>query len=217
MGIFGPDAPPSLTAATRRGPRSCEQLSDRYTLAHADSRFPGLSARPRQSIDYTSLTNIASHTGNLFWKDLELHHPGIDSLRLEADVAGGARSPASKSASRQQGRNWARCTSSRSATARPFSGCRTSVPPRGVSQPGRRVGGRARHRVCCGGGCRARTTSSDDPLRVGGRLQSRRRQAASAVSPASSLAGVSPPHSRWAAVARAAGNGPPRRPSCSSS
>jgi len=34
-----------------------------------------------------SLTSLAATLGGLFWKDLERHHPGIDSLRLPAEVA----------------------------------------------------------------------------------------------------------------------------------
>jgi hypothetical protein len=30
--------------------------------------------------------NLALILGNLFWRGLKLHHPGIDSLRLPTDV-----------------------------------------------------------------------------------------------------------------------------------
>ncbi|MYX57551.1 hypothetical protein GTZ89_18140 [Streptomyces sp. SID8382] len=39
------------------------------------------------SLDYVSLRAMAFSLGKLFWKDLEDHHPGIDSLRLTPGVA----------------------------------------------------------------------------------------------------------------------------------
>src|SRR5439155_6822940 len=35
--------------------------------------------------------DLAYYLGNRFWKDLELHHPGIDTLRLPAEVVAGWR------------------------------------------------------------------------------------------------------------------------------
>ncbi|OLZ65555.1 hypothetical protein AV521_31355 [Streptomyces sp. IMTB 2501] len=44
--------------------------------------------RERQpSVDYNTLTSLATALALWFWKDLENHHPGIDSLRLAPDVA----------------------------------------------------------------------------------------------------------------------------------
>ena len=44
--------------------------------------------RERQpGLDYNSLRALAYYLGKRFWKDLELHHPGIDSLHLPAEVA----------------------------------------------------------------------------------------------------------------------------------
>jgi integrase len=91
MGVFGVDAPPSLTAATRRGPRTCGELIDCYDIACGPIRdllVDYLAAR-KPPIDYTSLASIAYQLGRLFWKDLEIHHPGIDSLRLSSEVAAG--------------------------------------------------------------------------------------------------------------------------------
>ncbi|MFF3159801.1 hypothetical protein [Streptomyces sp. NPDC057910] len=42
---------------------------------------PGLAA------DYTTLLSLSYVLAKLFWRDLELHHPGIDSLGLSSDVA----------------------------------------------------------------------------------------------------------------------------------
>ena len=41
------------------------------------------------ALDYSSLRALAADLGNVFWKDLERHHPGIDSLHLPAEVAAG--------------------------------------------------------------------------------------------------------------------------------
>ena len=72
-----------------RGQLSAGQLIDRYDLAcrpvrdlladYLDERRPG--------IDYVTLNGLAYQLGLLFWKDLETHHPGIDSLNLAPDVA----------------------------------------------------------------------------------------------------------------------------------
>ncbi|MFI1035933.1 hypothetical protein [Streptomyces sp. NPDC020951] len=44
--------------------------------------------RERQAgIDHSTLRNLAYELGRLFWKDLELHHPRIDSLQLAPQVA----------------------------------------------------------------------------------------------------------------------------------
>jgi hypothetical protein len=39
--------------------------------------------------DYSTLRTIAHMLGRLFWRDLELHHPGIGSLRLTPDQVAG--------------------------------------------------------------------------------------------------------------------------------
>ena len=38
-------------------------------------------------LDHTSLRSIARNLCRLFWRDLEIHHPGIDSLHLASEVA----------------------------------------------------------------------------------------------------------------------------------
>ncbi|HEY4990648.1 MAG TPA: hypothetical protein VII33_01030, partial [Nakamurella sp.] len=40
-------------------------------------------------MDHTTLHNLALSLGGLFWRDLERHHPGIDSLHLQPAVAAG--------------------------------------------------------------------------------------------------------------------------------
>jgi hypothetical protein len=39
------------------------------------------------ALDYTSLDSLASFLGNLFWSDIEQHHPGIASIHLSAETA----------------------------------------------------------------------------------------------------------------------------------
>ena len=39
------------------------------------------------SLDHTTLRGLAATLGRLFWRDLEIHHPGISSLNLAPDVA----------------------------------------------------------------------------------------------------------------------------------
>ena len=89
MGVFGPSAPHRLAELRPTGRRTPEELIDRYQLAcrpvrdllveYLKERQPGL--------DYSSTRKLAAYLGNMFWKDLERHHPGIDSLRLPAEVA----------------------------------------------------------------------------------------------------------------------------------
>ncbi|MET7906079.1 site-specific integrase [Streptomyces sp. NPDC005355] len=71
------------------GQISIEQMIDRYHLACRPVRdLPVDYLRERApALDYTSLRTVAFALGKLFWKDLEDHHPGIDSLRLAPDVA----------------------------------------------------------------------------------------------------------------------------------
>ncbi len=88
-GAFGPDAPPNLMAATRRGQLSCAGLIDRYRIECGPVRdlLVDYLAVRRPAVDYTSLDNLARNLGMLFWRDLELHHPGISSLHLPSEVA----------------------------------------------------------------------------------------------------------------------------------
>ena len=44
-------------------------------------------AERRPALGYVSLHKLSYTLGRLFWRDLELHHSGISSLGLPADVA----------------------------------------------------------------------------------------------------------------------------------
>ena len=71
------------------GQKTPDELIDRYQLTcrpvrdllvdYLQERQPGL--------DYNSLRALAYYLGNRFWKDLELHHPDLDSLHLPVEVA----------------------------------------------------------------------------------------------------------------------------------
>ncbi|MHB8341187.1 MAG: tyrosine-type recombinase/integrase [Mycobacteriales bacterium] len=88
-GVLGEQAPPALRQLRTIGQRSPEQLIDRYHLACRPVRDVLVEyLKERQpALDYNSLVSLANLLGNLFWADLEAHHPGIDSLRLPAEVA----------------------------------------------------------------------------------------------------------------------------------
>jgi hypothetical protein len=88
MGIFG-DGVPTLRELRSSGQRSVEQLVDRYPIAcHAVRAVIIDYLKERQaSMDYGSLRNRSYVLARCFWSDIETHHPGIDSLRLDSDVA----------------------------------------------------------------------------------------------------------------------------------
>jgi integrase len=91
MSIFPATAPSTVRIFNSRtqGQISVEQMIDRYKIDCRPVRDVLVDyLQERQlSIDYTSLRALAFGLGKLFWKDLEDHHPGIDSLRLVPDVA----------------------------------------------------------------------------------------------------------------------------------
>ena len=73
------------------GQLTAGQLIGRYDLACGPVRDLLVDyLRERQpGIDYKTLTGLATTLALWFWKDLETHHPGIDSLRLPPDIAAG--------------------------------------------------------------------------------------------------------------------------------
>lgn len=91
MGILGPSAPSGLREVLGTGQRTPAELIDRYQLACRPIRdlLVEYLAERQPALDYSSLRSLAADLGNVFWKDLERHHPGIDNLRLPAEVADG--------------------------------------------------------------------------------------------------------------------------------
>ncbi len=90
MGVLGPAAPSVLGELRSAGQRTPEELIDRYHLACQPVRdlLVDYLKERQPALDYSSLRSLAADLGGTFWKDLERHHPGIDSLRLPAEVAG---------------------------------------------------------------------------------------------------------------------------------
>ncbi|MGW2648452.1 tyrosine-type recombinase/integrase [Streptomyces sp. NPDC001393] len=88
-GCFPPDAPLSARAfRAAQGQMTCEQLIDRYGLQCRPVRNLLVEyLKERQAaLDYTTLKSLSYTIGLLFWRNLEEHHPGIDSLDLPPDV-----------------------------------------------------------------------------------------------------------------------------------
>ena len=91
MGVFPPGAPVTVRMFNPnfQGKLTPGQLIDRYDLACRPVRDLLVDyLRERQpAIDYATLRGLSTVLAGAFWKDLENHHPGIDSLRLPPDVA----------------------------------------------------------------------------------------------------------------------------------
>jgi hypothetical protein len=87
-GVFGAAAPPGRALKTQ-GQLSCEQLIDRYGIEYRPVRDLLVDyLRERQpAVDYPTLHKLSYVLGRLFWRDLELCHPGIASLHLPAGAA----------------------------------------------------------------------------------------------------------------------------------
>ena len=90
-GVLPADAPPTVRmfSPVFAGQMRVEQLVDRYQVVCRPVRDLLVDyLRERQpAIDYNTLTTLATTLVLWFWKDLERHHPGIDSLRLTPEVA----------------------------------------------------------------------------------------------------------------------------------
>lgn len=89
LGVLGTQAPPTLRALRTSGPQSPEEMIDRYRLRCRPVRDLLVDyLRERQpALDHTSLRSLANFLGNLFWSDIERHHPEITSLHLPRQVA----------------------------------------------------------------------------------------------------------------------------------
>jgi integrase len=85
------DGPTSGRALRTQGQLSCAALIDRYGVQCRPVRdlLVDYLAERRPALDYASLHKLSYTLGRLFWRDLELHHPGISSLALAPAVAAG--------------------------------------------------------------------------------------------------------------------------------
>ncbi len=89
IGVLPPDSPPKLHAVRMPGQRSAAELVDKYGIQSPSIRgllIDYLSERAAD-LDNTSSIHVANALCGLFWRDLERHHPGIDSLHLDPQVA----------------------------------------------------------------------------------------------------------------------------------
>jgi len=90
-GVLDGGAPPTARALKTQGQLACEQLIDRYDIQCGPVRdlLVDYLKERQPAIDYATLHKLSYTLARLFWRDLELHHPGIDSLQLPAEVATG--------------------------------------------------------------------------------------------------------------------------------
>lgn len=81
--------PPTLRQARNRGQLSVAELIDKYPIANRAIRDVLVHYLVERSalIDYGSLVNQVQALTDLFWCDIERHHPGIASLHLPDGVA----------------------------------------------------------------------------------------------------------------------------------
>ncbi len=88
MGILGPGVP-TLREVRSVGQRSVEELVDRYPVASRPVRdlIVEYFKERQPAVDYGTLRTHCYVLVRCFWADIEAHHPGIDSLRLPAEVA----------------------------------------------------------------------------------------------------------------------------------
>ncbi|MER6174446.1 site-specific integrase [Streptosporangium sp. NPDC001681] len=90
LGNFPDSAPTTLRYMTRYGGQlTPDQLVDRYDLQCRPIRdlIVDYLAERQPALDYTSLRSSSTTLALNFWRDLEVHHPGIHSLHLEPRVA----------------------------------------------------------------------------------------------------------------------------------
>lgn len=87
--ILPATSPPTIIAASRRGQLTIEEMVDRYDIACRPIRdlFVAYLYERRPAMDYNSIRYLAAKLVLLFWRDLEIHEPGIDSLHLSDEVS----------------------------------------------------------------------------------------------------------------------------------
>jgi integrase len=88
-GVLPAGAPPILRAARMTGQLTPAELVAKYGLQGESMRelFTSYLAERAAELDYASLVGMANTLCGNFWRDLEQHHPGISSLRLDAEAA----------------------------------------------------------------------------------------------------------------------------------
>lgn len=89
LDILPEDAPPTIYAASRRGQLTIPEIVDAYQVECRPVRdlFVDYLTERAPGLDYSTIRQLASKLVLLFWRDLELHEPGIDSLHLSDATA----------------------------------------------------------------------------------------------------------------------------------
>ncbi|MEU4396903.1 site-specific integrase, partial [Kribbella sp. NPDC023855] len=89
-GIICDEDAARITVNPQRRPQpSPAELVDRYQVQNQPIRdlLVRYVAERQPAMDLNSLQTLASQLVNLFWVDIERHHPEIDSLHLPADIS----------------------------------------------------------------------------------------------------------------------------------
>ena len=88
-GVLGSSAAPTVRALSAHRQLDVDQLIDRCGIQCQPVRdlLAGYLRERQASVDYVTLVRLADTLGRLFWADLEAHHPGISSLRLDPVAA----------------------------------------------------------------------------------------------------------------------------------
>lgn len=88
-GILAEDTAPTIHAASRRGQLTIAEIVDGYDIECRPIRdlFVDYLTERSPGLDYSTIRQLASKLILLFWRDLELHEPGIDSLHLSDQTA----------------------------------------------------------------------------------------------------------------------------------
>jgi hypothetical protein len=90
-GVLPPETPASVRMFTTRGQLTPAELIGQYGIECRPVRdlLVDYLREQQLAVDYATLRAMAHVLGKLFWRDLELHHRGISSLRLSAPAAAG--------------------------------------------------------------------------------------------------------------------------------
>ena len=90
-GVFPAGAPATSRMFITQGQLSPAQMLSRYAIAcrPVHDLIVDYLREQQLAVDHATLRSMAHVLGKLFWRDLERHHPGIDSLRLAPEVAAG--------------------------------------------------------------------------------------------------------------------------------
>ncbi len=88
IGVFSDEAPPTIRLFNTAGKRSVEDLVDRYPIncrPVRDLLVDYLHERESR-LDHSTMRALSANLANVFWRDLEIHHPGISNLHLTNEV-----------------------------------------------------------------------------------------------------------------------------------